>query len=258
MIPRVTIKWHSATIPKSRSLIEENEDAFAPNLGNGEIHDCEFFQCALSDGATRSSFAGEFARIIVEQCALSQKNAGIYSVISQTRSIWSQRIKSLDLPWHAQEKVKEGAYATLLWLQFFPKGTNHILWDNHWRSTAVGDTCLFQFRKDQPLKHLPIKNSMEFNNHPPLISSHNRNSHPIEEWENSGSWESGDDFFLASDAMAKWILHSMEQKKNPATILKDRLTRKAKEGHFQEWIVQMRSRREIKDDDTTLIWIKVI
>lgn len=258
MIPNVIIKWYAASIPKSSNRLDENEDAYSPDLYNGEIKSTDFFQCALSDGATRSSFAGVFARYIVDTCSSSQKTDSFKDIIRQSRTMWHSQIKAQDLPWHAQEKVKEGAYATLLWLQFFPKGTNHILWNNYWRAVAIGDSCMFQFRKEKHIKSLPVKHSNDFNNHPALISSHYKSTLFVEDWESSGSWEEGDDFFLVSDALAKWTMKLIEMEKTPSTIFKDRLTRRVKENHFQDWIYQLRYNGEIKDDDTTLIWIKVM
>jgi hypothetical protein len=257
MIPKLYVKWYAASIPKSCNSADENEDAYSPQLSSGTIQSGDFFQCAISDGATRSSFAGVFARSIVETCSGSRKNEPLNEVLRRSRLQWNTTVKSYDLPWHAQEKLREGAFATLVWLQFFPRGTGNILWNNYWRGIAIGDSCLFQYRKDTAVKKLPVKHSSEFNNHPMLISSRPNANLVGEDWEITGSWESGDDFFLATDALAKWAYHAIETNKNPATIFKDRLTRKARDNHFAEWITQMRQRGEIKDDDTTLIWIKL-
>jgi hypothetical protein len=258
MVPRLSVKWYASSVPKSCNRTDENEDAFAPEISNGEILETDFFQCAVSDGATRSSFAGEFSRTLVGYCAGSRREEPFQNIIRESRSEWLGKIQALDLPWHAQEKVKEGAFATLLWLQFYPKGTNHVIWTNYWRVIAIGDTCLFQFRKDQPVLFLPIKQSKEFNNHPALISSNSRHVLFAEDWEQSGSWQEGDDFFLITDALAKWTLQALEIGKCPSTIFKDRLTRRSKENHFKTWIELLRKKREIRDDDTTLIWLKVM
>ena len=252
MTPKLAIKWYAASIPKSCNRLDENEDT------NGEISRLDFFQCALSDGATRSSFSGVFARNLVESCVNSQKTDSFQEIIHRSRSKWKTTIGTLDLPWHAQEKLKEGAFATMLWLQFYPRGTNNILWTNYWRAVAIGDSCLFQFRKDKPIISLPVNHSKDFSNHPALVSSQTKSILFVEDWEKSGSWENGDDFFLVSDALAKWTLQLLETNKNPSAIFKDRLTRKSKENHFREWITQLRNKGEIKDDDTTLIWIKVM
>lgn len=258
MQPNLSVKWHAATVSKSCNSIVENEDAFSPHLQDGEVIDLDFFQCALSDGATRSSFAGDFANILVQNCIQSQKVERLNQVIRSTQQSWHQLLEAKNLPWHAQEKVKEGAYATLLWLQFFPKGTNHILWNNTWRAIAIGDSCLFQFRKDKIIKAIPLESSREFNNHPKLVSSHLHSNVGRDDWETTGNWDTGDDFFLATDALAKWTFQVLEQNHNPAFIFKDKLTRRSKDNFFAEWISQLRRNGEIRDDDTTLIWIKVM
>jgi hypothetical protein len=258
MQPNLIVKWHAATVSKSCNSIEENEDAYSPHLPNGDLAGLDFFQCAIADGATRSSFAGDFANYLVETCVQSPKIEHLNRVIRSSQQQWHQALQGKNLPWHAQEKVKEGAYATLLWLQFFPKGTNHILWNNTWRAIAIGDSCLFQFRKDAVIKAIPLGSSREFNNHPSLISSHLHSSFGKDEWETIGNWDSGDDFFLATDALAKWTYQVIENHQNPVSIFKDKLTRKSKDHFFADWIGQLRRNGEIRDDDTTLIWIKVI
>lgn len=258
MRSRLTVRWLSATLPKSSNKVEENEDAFFIGNGNNGYFHGENFQCSMSDGATRSSFSKYFAHSLVTASCDSTLSGSMHQIMAKARAKWAAYIDTLNLDWAAREKTAEGAYATLLWVRFYPQGAANILWKNTWHANVIGDTCLFQFRKDIPVKILPVNKSSDFNNHPPLISSHMKTMHWREEWEYAGSWLAGDDFFLATDAMAKWILQTIESRKNPIPILKDRLSRKSEPTYFQQWISSLRRHKEIRDDDTTIIWLKLM
>jgi len=156
------------------------------------------------------------------------------------------------------EKMKDGAYSTILWLQFFPEGTDRLIWNNTWKAQAIGDTCLFQFRKENPIQILPVRRSTDFNNHPPLIGSGHSQIEAMREWEYSGSWQSGDDFFIATDAMAKWMLEQVENGNKPDLTLKGQLAQKNGTTNFDQWIRSLRAQKEIRDDDTTVIWLKAL
>lgn len=238
--------------------MEENEDAYRPLLNNGEYFSGSFFQCAVADGATLSSFSKEFATSLVKSSVACQMGHTFLDVIKQARVEWNDSIGKLELTWPATEKVKEGAYSTLLWLRFYPQGTGNFVWKNLWKAHAIGDSCFFQFRKDRLIQAGPISNSQDFHNRPALIGSKNGYLVSMEEWDFSGSWEKGDDFFLGTDAISKWMMQQCEKGKNPGVIVKDRLARKSEPGYFEHWIQGLRKRKEIRDDDTTIVWIKII
>lgn len=258
MRSRLSIRWLAATLPKSSNKTEENEDAFFIGNGNNGYYQGDNFQCSISDGATRSSFSRYFAQSLVAASCEHSSLDSIHQVLAKARTKWSAYIQEQNLDWAAREKTAEGAYATLLWVRFFPQGSANILWKNTWYANVIGDTCLFQFRRDVPVNILPIQKSTDFNNHPPLLSSHKKTMIWREDWEHTGSWNAGDDFFLATDAMAKWIIQTLEVRKNPVPILKDRLSRKSEPTYFQQWISALRRNKEIRDDDTTIIWLKLL
>jgi len=258
MHPEFTIRWLFASLPKSSHQAEENEDAVFPSLHNGSCITDSFFQCAVADGATQSSFSKVFARSLVKTSSTSPKSSTLPDVINQARSVWQDSVGSLQLPWPASEKVHEGAYSTILWLRFFPQGTGKYLWKNIWKAHAIGDTCLFLFRQEHLIHTLPLSKSAEFHNHPALIGSKNSRIQNSEDWEFSGTWEKGDDFFIGTDAISKWILQQVEMGRNPGIIIKDRLARKSEPSYFDHWIHSLRKRKEIRDDDTTIVWIKIL
>jgi hypothetical protein len=252
------MEWRAVTLPKSSHNAEENEDAFAPLLGNGDCVKESFFQCAVADGATRSNFSRIFADSLVNVSTNTERHAKLPDVIQKARQQWYQTLVQKEPSRMDVEKMKEGAYSTILWMKFFPEGTDGNLSTNTWMAQAIGDTCLFQFRNENPIQILPIRRSSDFNNHPPLIGSGHSQIEALGEWEYSGSWESGDDFFIATDAMAKWILEQVEVGKKPDLTLKQRLARESGIINFDQWIQSLRAQKEIRDDDTTLVWLKTL
>jgi hypothetical protein len=112
-------------------------------------------------------------------------------------------------------------------------------------------------RNDQVLLSFPLAHSAEFNNHPVLLSSVARcavDDSQVQKHE--GSWESGDTFYLMSDAIACWFMQSIEAQERPWAILRDLDTRDQAHG-FSDWITQLRERRRIKNDDVTVLRVSV-
>lgn len=252
------IKWFAKTTQKSCNKPEENEDAFGPDLKDGSMIECDSFECALSDGATRSSFSGQFAKSLTHNfTTTSIPSVTIAQTVKNARKDWRDTFPEEDLPWHVQEKLKEGAYATLLHLKL----TQHKMPDGQgslWKVLAFGDSCIFQFRKKMAIKNLPVKKSSHFNNTPGLISSNPSSNYDFSEWVYSGDWLPGDEFVLATDALAQWIYSQLENDGTDLEKFRVKMTTKHPVFDFSEWVSQLRKNKLIRDDDCTCIWIKVL
>jgi hypothetical protein len=87
--------------------------------------------------------------------------------------------------------------------------------------------------------------------HPLLLSSSPVNKRHV--WEEVGAIEGdcqpGDTFFLATDALAQWVLAQHEAGVKPWATLCEL---KADED-FASFIAQLRQQRSIRNDDTTLL-----
>lgn len=253
------VKWHSATVQKAGNSPLENEDQFSPVMENGAIVQSEVFRCALADGATQSIFARQWAKHLVDDYVEAKAISDLSSIVEKASKKWGQDVKNIALDWPAQEKMRKGAYSTLLGIEFGILSENpHSRQDTgNWCAFSIGDTCLFQYRKEFLVKSLPGKNEIVFNNSPKLIGSLASSKLPAEESPHIGDWRSGDDFFLMTDALAEWAYKCVERSVNVPGIIKDKLTRKSKTNSFSDWISNLRNQREIRNDDTTLIWIKI-
>ncbi len=257
MRPQMSIQWRAVSVPKSSHKLEANEDAFAPSVNEREFITDTFFQCAVADGATRSVYSRIFARSLVDICSGAKKTTTLQNVIQNAREDWNRTIKNYNVNNAVNQVMSDGAYSTILWLQVYTVDTDNGLQNYAWKAQAVGDTCLFHYRKEYPLRILPVCNSIDFTNHPRLIGSVKSQVHSIAEWEFSGSWEFGDDFFILTDSIAKWMLQEVESGGNPGSILKEILSFKDANNKFEQWVQGLRVRNKLRDDDTTAVWINI-
>lgn len=247
--------WKAFSVPKLGNTVSENEDAFhqappsafAPGVW------------ALSDGATSTSFSRLWAQTLVQLAARSQPApADLAGLLHQAQAAWRQEVNSRPLPWHAAEKVQQGAFATLLWFSFSRLSPFRY---GEWRVVAIGDSCLFHIRRGQLETALPLASAASFDHNPELLASNAaRNGFlwpRIDQHFFSGRWQAGDEFFLVTDALAAWCLAAHEKGSNPfQTITEEVLRRPQAEVVFQEWVAGLRRQKALKNDDTTLIWIR--
>lgn len=250
------ISYQVHTVAKRGNRPDENEDAYWPPQWEATRPIRKEFRCAIADGATQASFSRLWARLFVRAATTKQFSAQHYpAAISRAQQQWSTILAGLKLPWHAEEKVKRGAFAALATLRLSSSG--------RWESFAVGDSCLFQVRGDTLLVAHPIKRAADFGNNPTLISSlparNNLLREHLEDFFLCGEWHTQDEFILMTDALAAWTLQQIESWDSaniqPITVLiQDHTTTPAL---FEEWINGLREADALRNDDTTLIWIKV-
>lgn len=258
----VRIHWKAFSIQKQGNPPDENEDAFRPDRVEGCIPLDREFNCALSDGATQTTFSGLWANLLVSEAARQPVSAqGLQNIVRKAQKQWDRTLSGYDLPWHAEEKVKQGAHATLVWLSL--KGSRSKK-DNggSWRAIAVGDSCLFQVRNNQLKAAFPIAHSTEFGNRPVLLPSLSRRNpgqgNILHDSQLEGTWEVGDEIFLATDAFAAWFLEELENGSTPVQTVKEKVLKFPDcQRAFDLWIKDMRRIRAIKNDDTTLIRIRM-
>ena len=224
---------------------DDYEDACAVDSAQGRF--------AIADGATESSFARTWAKLLVDQYVelpvrWQQRWRDWLPPLQQR---WVEEVGRRPLPWYAESKVEQGAFATFLGLLVEPVKCQR------WWAVAVGDSCLFQVRDDQLLTAFPLIAASEFSNQPSLIGSRTPVDVVTAERERfcHGECRSGDRFFLATDALAHWVLKQHEQGAQPwQTIL---TACQPPADTFAAWIETLRDAHEIRNDDVTLIVIDV-
>jgi len=238
------LKALAYSIQKSGSTPEEYEDAFALDPVRRRF--------AVADGASESAFAREWAELLVQANQPSPVgwSETWQSWLPPIQEEWLQRVTQAPLPWHAMNKVQEGAFSTFLSLMISTPNRGR------WWSTAIGDTCVFHLREGTLISSFPICCSSEFGVQPDLIGSRmNPLAVPsrFEKWR-TGTYVRGDVFFLATDAIAEWLLRQHECGRRPWNSLRSTLVHNPKA--FPEWVEGHRGAAGIRNDDVTLVIVE--
>lgn len=240
------------SVPKAGNSEEEYEDAYWPP---GQIEDGgASFSFAVADGATEASYSKAWARILVEAyCHGHLYASDLTECLSDLQAQWKESLDTQSMPWYAEEKVRDGAFSSLLGLTIkesvSPKGVTRA-----WEATAIGDSCLFQVRDDELIVSFPLNHSEQFNSRPALLStSPIFNEHLSEHvLYIRNQWEIEDTFYLMTDALACWFLKDVEAGKKPWKI-----KRSAPED-FETWIRGLRKDGVIRNDDVTLFRVELL
>ena len=243
-VPPPLLMWRSFHVPKRGYTEKEYED-----YGEGDDRRGTF---AVADGASESSFAKPWARVLVRkylQIPIMAEEQWEYW-LPPIQKGWCEEVEKMDLPWYAQPKADAGAFATFIGLMFEGDGT--------WQSVAVGDACLCH-RRGNGIKFFPIRQSSDFNTTPPLIGSRLPADDILRNKKHrdcTGKWEPDDVFLLMTDALAAWYIQACESRKFPPLDIDP--TEATDDLSFKERIDGLRSEGKIKDDDVTLIRVQVI
>jgi hypothetical protein len=236
--------WRALHLPKQGNTDDEYEDAWGADADRGRF--------VLADGASESAFAGQWARLLADGFLAAPRPHDLATWLGDARRRWSADVMDLELPWYAEMKRAEGAFATLLGLRVRAPVEGGR---GQWEAVAVGDTCLVQVRGGRPILSFPLKQSSDFGNQPALIGSQDG---PLPEARRArGSLLPGDRLFLMTDALAQWFLRAGEQGLRPWQAAAPLLTITSPEDDFAAWIEELRGGDGMRDDDVTLIIIEV-
>jgi hypothetical protein len=231
-----SLAWQTFHLPKRGHTQEEYEDAFAGDPKSGRF--------AVADGASESSFASSWAKILVE--AYVGKPGPWSAWLPAARTQWRTRLNGANLPWYAQTKVEEGAYAALLGVRF--DGTS-------WHAEAVGDSCVFQVRDNGLRRAFPVRRAGDFNNQPNLLGSrlHKNAGTRTKRLHLESDWRPGDTLFLMTDALAQWFLGQVERRRQPWQQIRTIETA----ADFVECIEKLR-KDGMRNDDVTLVRVQAL
>jgi hypothetical protein len=242
---------------------------------------------AVADGATETSFSGEWARLLVEAYVANgpRRPKALHKIVDQCGMQWAQEVMARPLSWFAEEKAQRGSFATLLGLSLSQSGKGRE--GGRWTALAVGDSCLFQVRDHQLVTAFPVEGADSFGYHPLLLSTIPERNQAIwaqqSQLRKVGEWRRGDRFFLMSDALAEWFLRAVESEAQPWEILQqlelppqlsfpapfvepDPSTGTATPGsskgqllaeRFERWIDRKRTHDSLHNDDVTLLMITI-
>ena len=244
------LRAHGFSTHKAAETPDDCQDAWAIDTGIARY--------AVADGATRSLFPKQWAELLVNR--FCQKNG-----MSLEEENWQEWITPLQRDWLKQvtaivQETKrfisidrlsksESAAATFIGLEF---DKNKM----EWRAGIVGDSCLFHIRGTALVASYPIKQSEDFDNHPEAFASFEKDNYAKPQIV-KGMAEPGDQFILATDALAKWIIQHEEAGQLEAAL--NRLTALTDDAEFARFVEEVRETEDIPlvNDDVTLLRISV-
>lgn len=249
------MRFRAFRVQKAGNSIAEYEDAYAPKRdGDYEGRTMGF---ALGDGAASSAFASMWANMLVKTWVKKPVTyrVGLKRKSERLAKLHGERILTREIPWYAEELVRNGAFSTFLGVRF-----GRTPWMGcRWESLAVGDTCLFQMRDNRVIATFPISDVSEFRKSPALLCSKPKWNGRVwtrvkRKW---GRALRGDYFLLMTDALAEWFMLKYEE--SSWDLLQDISSgRKGGKSRFEDLVSQLRMRNEIRNDDTTLLMIEVM
>src|ERR1700676_1441296 len=105
-------RWNVFCLPKRGNAEDEYEDAWAADPARGRF--------AVADGASESSFAGRWAQLLTGAFLEAARPADVADWVNGPRRGWAAEVMGLELPWYAEMKREQGAFATLLGLGVRP------------------------------------------------------------------------------------------------------------------------------------------
>jgi hypothetical protein len=234
--------WQAFHLPKRGNSADEYEDAWAADRARGRF--------AVADGASESTYAALWAKLLAEAFVSARRPWDARDWLGAPRRRWVAAVDGLDLPWYAEMKREQGAFATLLGVAVSPPAADH---PGQWRALAVGDACLVRVRRGH-VHAFPLTCAAEFGNQPRLLGSRGRT--PLFALDR-GSLRRGDRLYLMTDALAQWFLLRHEQKRRPWSDLEALLAKTGPGAAFADWIEEQRDRTELRNDDVTLLAVDV-
>lgn len=250
---------HSFWLPKLGSSASEYEDAFALS-GTGTIRSSEM-RFAVADGASESYLAGRWANVLCENFAkhgaLDHRTLVTSAILEWQQIVLeyvAQREESGNpIQWYEEPGIARGAFATLCGIEF--RGA--MFGDGKWEATSLGDSCIMQVRKDTVITAFPIESSEAFGYTPELFPTKPPSIDKVLEYmkSDSGTFKTGDTFFLMTDAMANWFLRQVERGRKPWDELKALNPKKME--LFGDWINNLRENKKIHNDDVTLVIVEI-
>jgi hypothetical protein len=278
-------------VPKHGSRPDQCEDAvvvFPESEPDDEIG--AQVVAALCDGASESLLARDWAGLLAHHMAMQQSGltpAGssadrTASAIVSAADAWlvwlaeyleQREATGRPLAWYERPGLERGAYATLLTVALDPPARHAPVDDElmrlaeavntsgsigwHWQAAALGDTCLFHVRDEQLLRAFPIVESAAFSTNPPLAASRSDDEKILARHiaVADGWCESGDQLYLATDALAAWFLRATELGERPWAILRDFVS--AGDGAFESFVAEQRASGGLRNDDTALVHIDI-
>mgnify|MGYP000269630338 CR=1 FL=1 len=252
-LKRLRWQWRALTVAKDADYPDENQDVVCVDGERGAA--------AIADGVGSSLFARAWAAILVEAAVRGQPNLedreALARWLAELRAAWRRQIDVAQLAWFQKAKLRDGAFSTLLAIRLVPPQPLSHEAKPAWRlqGMGIGDCCLFHLRGGRLLRKFPVQTSAELDHYPLVLGSVdlNRDEHLAFDRFDEPCRE-GDLVILCTDALADWALRQEEDGR--AAHWEEYWDMEATA--WKERILSLRSEREIRCDDTTLVMLRIV
>jgi hypothetical protein len=170
---------------------------------------------------------------------------------------WAAEVRDFDSIIEERKFAEVGSFATLLGFDIY--GLDGP--EPRWRGVALGDTVLFHVRAAHLIAAFPPMGPDDFGTLPDGVHTSPASLERMTErlLTGGGVLEAGDFLFAATDAMAQWILRTIER--GEAKVW-DTLTTLAHPDVFARLIEDQRreqdSAKRMKNDDVTLMRLRML
>jgi hypothetical protein len=214
----------------------------------------------IADGVSSSIFSAQWADLLtaaVLACPPDPDRPESFAPwLQELRKQWSQSIDTSSLAWFQRAKLPQGAFSTLLWLEVSPVenasagfGAERVL------ARAIGDSCLFHLRGGELVRTFPMQQSAEFQADPIVLGSVDLKRDHLLGFGRMDEFCYPDDLLvLCTDALAEWAMRRYEENDPPDWDA----CWDVSDDDWAAEIVELRSRREMRIDDTTLALLRVV
>jgi hypothetical protein len=234
----------TSAIESKPQEISQDALATAPELG----------RFAIADGVTNSDLSGEWARTLVSRWTrepISDVSTELAPWLARAQAEWNELV--------APELAQRSA-------QFFNRGRK---WVGHaafvgaelkrethggWRldTVAIGDSVIFHVSGGRLRESFPLEESSEFSDVVKTLPSTGAPAFRVR--QRSLRVEAGDDIFMATDALAAWILTEIESGRDGFEILRGIQNRSQMSRFVTEARAgQVAGRGKLHVDDTSFV-----
>lgn len=207
------------------------------------------------DGATEAFDSVRWVDFIVssfvdEQTAPALDRVGLEGWFAALQQRWSDETPT-GLNYFEEQKLAQGSFATLLCCELAGLGGPSPMW----RAAALGDTVLFQVRDGRLIEQFPLIRAEEFGTTPDGV--HTGTDH-LEQMMAALSFSQGyllpgDQLFLATDALAHWML---DRAGDPGVSVWGLLTDLNHPSVFRAMVDEQRECGAMTNDDVTLVRLR--
>lgn len=233
--------------------------------GTGAPHRARF---VVLDGATTAydpvRWVDQLVRSFAPQANESQGSQGprlepaaMRAWFAEMQDRWAKDVRDFDSIIEERKFAEVGSFATLLGFEIY--GLDGP--EPYWRAVALGDTVLFHVRAGRLIATFPPMGPEDFGTLPDGVHTSPASLERMTErlLTGGGVLEAGDFLFAATDAMAQWILRTIER--GEAKVW-DTLTTLAHPDVFARLVEDQRRERDsakrMKNDDVTLMRLRML